>query len=152
MIFTRIFAQTQDLQIFKKFYMFQMNPKEAFHNTAYSVQLYYIAGHSQGVRNIPYSLVTPFKGWAAAPRLTANCIRPCWRLKGAVDVASLDPLMKYLPFKPLSHTIFFILFFQTLIKSDLRIHSIKEIQKTFLFMTEQRRETALKGVLIQIRF
>ena len=24
----------------------QMNPKEAFHNTAYSVQLPYIAGHS----------------------------------------------------------------------------------------------------------
>ena len=35
----RICAQTQDLQIFKRFYMSQMNPKEAFHNTAYSVQL-----------------------------------------------------------------------------------------------------------------
>ena len=41
-----ICAQTQDLQIFKKFYMSQMNPKEVFHNTAYSVQLSYIAGHS----------------------------------------------------------------------------------------------------------
>ena len=30
----RICAQTQDLQIFKKFYMSEMNPKEAFHNTA----------------------------------------------------------------------------------------------------------------------
>ena len=37
---------TQDLQIFKKFYMSQMNPKEVFHNTAFSVQLPYIAGHS----------------------------------------------------------------------------------------------------------
>jgi len=26
--------------------MSQMNPKEAFHNTSYSVQLPYIAGHS----------------------------------------------------------------------------------------------------------
>ena len=42
----RICAQTQDLQIFKKFNMSQMNPKEVFHNTAYSVQLPYIAGHS----------------------------------------------------------------------------------------------------------
>ena len=41
----RTCAQTQDLQIFEKFYMAQMNPKEAFHNTAYSVQLPYIAGH-----------------------------------------------------------------------------------------------------------
>ena len=40
----RICAQTQDLQIFKKFNMSQMNPKEAFNNTAYSVQLPYIAG------------------------------------------------------------------------------------------------------------
>ena len=40
----RIGVQTQDLQIFKKFYMSQMNPKEVFHNTAYSVQLPYIAG------------------------------------------------------------------------------------------------------------
>ena len=46
-IFERqICAQTQDLQIFKKFYMSQMNPKEAFHNTGYSVQLPYIAGLS----------------------------------------------------------------------------------------------------------
>ena len=30
---------TQDLQIFEKFNMSQMNPKEAFVNTAYSVQL-----------------------------------------------------------------------------------------------------------------
>ncbi len=42
----RICAQTQDLQIFKKFNMSQMNPKEVFHNTAYSVQLPCIAGHS----------------------------------------------------------------------------------------------------------
>ena len=42
----RICAQTQDLQIFKKFNMSQMNPKEVFHNTAYSVQQPYIAGHS----------------------------------------------------------------------------------------------------------
>jgi len=42
----RICAQTQDLQIFKKFNMSQMNPKEVVHNTAYSVQLPCIAGHS----------------------------------------------------------------------------------------------------------
>ena len=42
----RICAQTQDLQIFRKFSMSQMNPKEVFHNTAYSVKLPYIAGHS----------------------------------------------------------------------------------------------------------
>jgi len=42
----RICAQTPDLQIFKKFIMSQMNPKEVFHNTAYSVELPYIAGHS----------------------------------------------------------------------------------------------------------
>jgi len=43
----RICTQTQDLQIFKKFNMSQTkNPKEVFHNTAYSVQLSYIAGHS----------------------------------------------------------------------------------------------------------
>jgi len=42
----QICAQTQDLQSFKKFYMSQMNPKEVFHSTAYSVQLPYIAGHS----------------------------------------------------------------------------------------------------------
>ena len=29
-----------------KFNMSQMNPKEVFHNTTYSVQLAYIAGHS----------------------------------------------------------------------------------------------------------
>ena len=28
-------TQAQDLQIFKKFNMSQMNPKEVFHNTAY---------------------------------------------------------------------------------------------------------------------
>ncbi len=28
-------VKTQDLQIFKKFNMSQMNPKEVFHNTAY---------------------------------------------------------------------------------------------------------------------
>ena len=38
--------QTQDLQIFKKFNMSQMNPKEVFHTTLYSVQLPYIPGHS----------------------------------------------------------------------------------------------------------
>ena len=42
----RLCAQTQDLQILKKFYMPQMNPKEFVHKTAYSVQLPYIAGHS----------------------------------------------------------------------------------------------------------
>ena len=42
----RISAQTRDLHILKKFNMSQMNPKEVFHNTAYSVQLPYIAGHS----------------------------------------------------------------------------------------------------------
>ena len=39
-------AQTQDLQIFKKFDTSQMNPKEVVHNTAYSVQLLSIAGLS----------------------------------------------------------------------------------------------------------
>ena len=38
--------QTQDLQIFKKFNMSPMNLQEVFHNTAYSVQLPYIVGHS----------------------------------------------------------------------------------------------------------
>ena len=38
----RICAQTQDLQIFKMYYLSQMNPKEFVHNTAYSVQLPYI--------------------------------------------------------------------------------------------------------------
>ena len=33
----RICAQTQDLQIFKKFNITQMNPKEVIHNTQYSV-------------------------------------------------------------------------------------------------------------------
>ena len=42
----RLCAQTQDLQILKKFDMSQMNPKEFVHNTAYSVQLPYIAGLS----------------------------------------------------------------------------------------------------------
>ena len=37
-VFERRFcAQTQDLKIFKKFNMAQMNPKEFVHNTAYSV-------------------------------------------------------------------------------------------------------------------
>jgi len=40
----RLCAQTQDLQIFKKFYMSQMNPKEL--SNAYSIQLPYIAGLS----------------------------------------------------------------------------------------------------------
>jgi len=42
----RICVLTLDLQIFKKFKMSQMNPKEVFHNTANSVQTPYIAGHS----------------------------------------------------------------------------------------------------------
>ena len=42
----RLCAQTQTLQIFKKFYMSQMNPKEFVHNTAYLVKLTYIAGLS----------------------------------------------------------------------------------------------------------
>ena len=42
----RICAQTQDLYIFEKFNMSQMNEKEVFPNIAYSVQLPYIAGHS----------------------------------------------------------------------------------------------------------
>ena len=42
----RSYAQTQDLQIFKKFNMSQMIPKEVFHKTAYSVQLPYVAGNS----------------------------------------------------------------------------------------------------------
>ena len=42
----RICNQTQDLQIFKKFNMSQMNLKEVFHDTAYSALLPYIAGHS----------------------------------------------------------------------------------------------------------
>ena len=33
----RLCAQTQDLHIFKKFYLSQMIPKEFVHNTAYSV-------------------------------------------------------------------------------------------------------------------
>ena len=37
----RLCAQTQDLQIFKKFYISQMNPKEFVHKTSYSVQLPY---------------------------------------------------------------------------------------------------------------
>ena len=42
----RICAQARDLQIFKKFNMSQMNPNKVLHNTAYSVQLPYIASHS----------------------------------------------------------------------------------------------------------
>ena len=42
----RLCAQTQDIQIFKKFYMSEMNTKEQVHTTAFSVQLPYIAGHS----------------------------------------------------------------------------------------------------------
>ena len=42
----RLCAQTQDLQIYKKFHRSQMNPKEFVHNTAYSVQLPYIVGQS----------------------------------------------------------------------------------------------------------
>ena len=38
--------QIQYLKIFKKFNMSQMNPKEVFHNTVYSVQLPYLAGQS----------------------------------------------------------------------------------------------------------
>jgi len=32
----QLYAQTQDLQIFKKFNMSQINPKECVHNTVYS--------------------------------------------------------------------------------------------------------------------
>ena len=42
----RICAQTQDLQIFKECNTSQLNLKEVLHNTAYSVQIPYIAGHS----------------------------------------------------------------------------------------------------------
>ena len=38
----RICSQIQDLQVFKKIYMSQRNPKEVFH-TAYLVQLHYVA-------------------------------------------------------------------------------------------------------------
>ena len=46
----QICAQTQ-IQTFKKFNMSQMNRKEIFHNTTYSVQLTYIAGHSLEIKN-----------------------------------------------------------------------------------------------------
>ena len=42
----RLCAQTQGLQFFKKFYISQMNPKDFFHKTAYSVQLPYKPGLS----------------------------------------------------------------------------------------------------------
>jgi len=42
----RLCAQTQDLLIFKKLYMSQMNPKEVVHKIAYSVKLPYITGLS----------------------------------------------------------------------------------------------------------
>ena len=48
----RICAQTQDLQIFKKFNMSQMNPKEVFNNTAYSVQLLHTRSLPLMKRNI----------------------------------------------------------------------------------------------------
>jgi len=39
----RLCAETQDLQIFKKFYMLQiMNPKEFFHTTAVHTQFNYL--------------------------------------------------------------------------------------------------------------
>ena len=38
----RLCAQTQDLQILKKFYMSQMNPKEFVHNTAVHTQFNYL--------------------------------------------------------------------------------------------------------------
>ena len=47
--FCRLYAQSQDLKIFKKLYMSQMNPKEFVHNTAYSVQLPYITGLSVSI-------------------------------------------------------------------------------------------------------
>ena len=34
------------LKLFKKFYMSQLKPQEAFDNTVYSVQLPYIVSHS----------------------------------------------------------------------------------------------------------
>ena len=43
---SRLCAQTQWLYNVETFYMSEMNPKECVHNTAYSVQLPYIAGHS----------------------------------------------------------------------------------------------------------
>ena len=33
-------------ETYKMFYMSQMNPKQIFHNTKFSLQLPYIAGHS----------------------------------------------------------------------------------------------------------
>ena len=43
----RLCAQTQDLQIFKKFYISQMNLKEFVHNTQYLVSLPY------NIRSVP---------------------------------------------------------------------------------------------------
>ena len=42
----RLCVQTQLLYIIKTFYMAQMNPKNILHNTTFSVQQPYIAGHS----------------------------------------------------------------------------------------------------------
>ena len=43
---SRLCDQTQWLYIVETFYISQMNPKDFVHNTAYSVQPPYIAGHS----------------------------------------------------------------------------------------------------------
>ena len=43
---SRLCNQTHWLYIVETFFMSQMNPNEFVHNTAYSVQLAYIAGHS----------------------------------------------------------------------------------------------------------
>ena len=43
---SRLCDQTQWLYIVKVFCMSQMNPKEFVHNTTYSAQIPYIAGHS----------------------------------------------------------------------------------------------------------
>jgi len=39
---SRLYAQTQNLQIFKKFYVSQINPKEFVHNTVLSLTTLYI--------------------------------------------------------------------------------------------------------------
>ena len=43
---SRLCDQTQKIYVVEQVYMSQMNPKEFVQNTAYSVQLPYIAGHS----------------------------------------------------------------------------------------------------------
>ena len=43
---SRLCTQTQKSCIIKTFYVSQINPKEFLHNTTFSVQSPYIAGHS----------------------------------------------------------------------------------------------------------